>query len=116
MERKRGGEEGRERERERGKEEKEFEGERNAAPWWTSRRSVYRRRPNMYDPLKRFSSNDSLQLLEIAAAAAGIDENDDDEENEDLVATLPAKNRSDISRIRKGRTPVAKTGLFKTAA
>jgi len=71
----------------------------------------------MYDPLKRFSSNDSLQLLEIAAAAAGIDENDDDKENEGLVATLPAKNRSDdISRIRKGRTPVAKTGLFKTAA
>jgi hypothetical protein len=61
-------------------------------------------------------------LLEIAAAAAGIDkdddgDNDDDDddnvENEGLAVTLPAKDRSDdISRIRKERTPAAKTGLF----
>lgn len=66
---------------------REFEGERNAAPWRTSRRSVYRRRPNMYDPSRRYYS----PPLEIAAT-------DDDD---GVIATLPAKDRSgSMSRIR----------------
>lgn len=43
-------ERGKEKERARKKRDRELERERNTAPWRTSRRSVYRRRPNMYDP------------------------------------------------------------------
>lgn len=103
-----------EKEKERERERESSRG-RNAAPLRTSRRSVYRRRPNMYDPSRRYYS----PPLEIAAAAAD-DDDDDNGDDDGLVATLPAKDRSgSMSRIRAEhrypRTGPANVPLTKSA-